>query len=558
MKILVVLSRVPFPLDRGDKLRAYNQLKYLSLNNEIYIFCLNDNPLSKYYGGKLDFITEICVANFSKKDALIGMVKSLFDLTPFQVGYYTHKKNQKLFQDYLEKIKPDVVYNQLLRTGKYIAENYPKVLDYQDCFSLNTKLKASKVPFPLNLFYLQEAKRLKKYEQTIFYKFEKCSIISENDLAVMPIIQKNEIAVISNGIANSFLTFKNHFKEEYDILFVGNMSYIPNIDAVKHLVKDIMPLVWQKDSSVKLHIVGASPTKAVKNLSSNNVKIHGRVEDVRIYYAKAKIFVAPMQIGTGIQNKILEAMALSIPVITTELCNKSLKAQNTEHLLIADTPQENANRILYLLNNPEEAQNLGQRGHDFVRKKFNWGFFSNILNSLLLNSIAIRDTNPFLSLKTDLKKVPSLKKPEKTDVDLLPLDSQIEWIQSEIHSITTNLDSTLLEFNSASFKYNKIQYQTDQIQSQLSKAQSQLSRIQSHLNKTGGEPLKIQHELRQIRYSLVNLQSKLSRLKNDLSKKHSLPNKTLYSSTSNNPEEEDNLKNSIGNISDSLKYLDKK
>ena len=120
MKILVVLSRIPYPLDKGDKLRAFYQIKELAKNNDVYLFCLNNSAINpKAETILLSFVKKICIGQFNKFDSILGMTKSLYDGTPFQTGYFSHKKNIKKLISFCKKINPDVVYYQFVRTAKY-------------------------------------------------------------------------------------------------------------------------------------------------------------------------------------------------------------------------------------------------------------------------------------------------------------------------------------------------------------------------------------------------------------------------------------------------------
>jgi len=136
------------------------------------------------------------------------------------------------------------------------------------------------------------------------------------------------------------------------------MGYPPNINAAEYLVRKILPVVIKRKPDIKLLIAGANPHLRVSVLKSANVEVSGWVSDMRECYAAAKIFIAPMQIGTGLQNKLLEAMAMQVPCITSALANQALKAAENEEILIADTPAEYANCIIDLLNNPNLAEKI--------------------------------------------------------------------------------------------------------------------------------------------------------------------------------------------------------
>ncbi|MDD2529793.1 MAG: glycosyltransferase [Bacteroidales bacterium] len=384
MKILVVLSRIPYPLDKGDKLRAFHQIKELAKNNDIYLFCLNNTKINPKSETILKtFVKEIIIGQFNKWDFILGMTQSLLDGTPFQTGYFTHKKNIKKFTYFSKKVNPDVIYYQFVRTAKYSNINYPKVLDFQDALSTNMKRRASKSSFLLKCLFNIEAKRLQKYEAKMFDIFNKLTIIVETDKKEIKHPSQDEITVISNGVDDSYFNYKNNNNKEFDIIFSGGMSYAPNSVAAIFLATEIMPLVWEKLPNIKLVIAGANPTTSVQCLSSENIKVTGWVDDMKEYYAKSKIFVAPMQIGTGLQNKLLEAMAMKLPCISSPLANEALGATHNENILIASSPKEYADSIINLLQNPSLADQIAQKGNNFVRENYRWETYGSQLESIL-------------------------------------------------------------------------------------------------------------------------------------------------------------------------------
>lgn len=384
MKILIVLSRIPYPLDKGDKLRAFHQIKELSKNNNVYLFCLNNKPIDpKAKNILLNFAKDIAISNFNKLDSFLGILKSLFDGTPFQTGYFSHKKNIKQFNAFCEKVNPDVIYYQFVRTAKYSKQNYPKVLDFQDALSTNMRRRASKSKLLTKWFFNLEAQRLQKYEAKMFDVFDKLTIIVEADKKEIQHPNQNEIIIIPNGVDDSYFEYRNNIPKEFDIIFSGAMSYAPNIIAANYLAKEIMPLVWKRLPNATLVIAGANPTPSVQGLNSKNIKVTGWVEDMKEYYAKSKIFIAPMQIGTGLQNKLLEAMAIGLPSITSSLANNALGATHNDNILIADTTKEYANSIITLLQNPTLANQIAQKGNDFVRKNYRWETYGKRLEDIL-------------------------------------------------------------------------------------------------------------------------------------------------------------------------------
>lgn len=387
MKILVLLSRVPYPTEKGDKLRAFNQIKQLSKHHEIILFALNDMPLHKEAIDTLKpYCSEIKISNLSKFTILLNLIKSLFNGNPFQVGYFYTIRAQKEVNALIKKHKPDHIYCQLIRTAEYVKEHtdIPKTLDYMDVFSKGMERRSYTAPFYLKPIFRLEHKRLLHYEHAIFDYFQNKVIISEQDKNLIPHPKNSEISVISNGVDTDYFKPLER-KKEFELLFNGNMSYPPNVESVEYLVKNILPLVLKKYPDVRLLISGTSPSQKVYALRSRYVFVSGWTKDIRDNFSKSKILVAPMQISIGLQNKLLEAMAMNIPCITSSLANNALGAENGRSILVADKPEEYAQHIIMLLENENEVKEIATNASDFVLQNYNWESTTKKLEMLLSN-----------------------------------------------------------------------------------------------------------------------------------------------------------------------------
>jgi glycosyltransferase involved in cell wall biosynthesis len=261
----------------------------------------------------------------------------------------------------------------------------PKTLDYQDVFSKGVERRMATCPFYLKLVLKLEYKRLCKYENELFDDFDNKTIISYPDREFIPHPERNKIVVVTNGVDTDY--FKPlEIQKKYDLIFTGNMNYPPNVKAAIFLGKEILPLIQKSFPNLTLVLAGASPHKQVLELQEKNIEVTGWTEDIRPYYASAKVFVAPMQIGTGLQNKLLEAMAMKIPCITTPLANKALRAKEGEEILVGETASELAEHAIYLLNHPEIANQIAMKGYEFVHQNFNWESATKKLEYLITNT----------------------------------------------------------------------------------------------------------------------------------------------------------------------------
>jgi sugar transferase (PEP-CTERM/EpsH1 system associated) len=377
MKLLVLLSRFPFPLDKGDKLRAYHQLRYLTERHEICLFALSDEPVTAEAEAAVRPLCRggVHVHRVYKPGIAANMARALATGRPLQVGYFYDAAAQKQVDELLRTFRPQHVYCQLIRMAEYLrphAGQLPMTLDYMDVFSAGMARRATQAPQWQRPVFALEAKRLTDYEADAFGWFAHHTIISDQDRQLIHHPQRNEIRVVLNGIDTANFQPMPEVAKEYEVLFCGNMSYHPNVDAAAFLAEEIMPLVWKQLPAARLLVAGTTPAPRVLALASERVVVSGWVPDIRAAYASARVFVAPMRVGTGLQNKLLEAMAMQLPSVTTPLANNALGGHNGQELRVAESAADLAAAIINLLTDVESAAALARRGQDFVKARYTW------------------------------------------------------------------------------------------------------------------------------------------------------------------------------------------
>jgi glycosyltransferase involved in cell wall biosynthesis len=217
--------------------------------------------------------------------------------------------------------------------------------------------------------------------------FDHHAIISAQDRDLLYHPQRDQVVVIPNGVDTAYFS-PREAEKKYDLLFTGNMNYPPNIDSVLFLVQHVLPLVRKERPSTSLLISGVDPTPRVRELARQDplITVSGWVKDIRDAYASAVVFAAPMQIGTGLQNKLLEAMAMHMPCVTSALANNAVGAQHGHSILIGRDPQEYATHILRLLNDDAERERIATNGFHFVRQTFDWDRNADALDALISSS----------------------------------------------------------------------------------------------------------------------------------------------------------------------------
>ena len=354
MKLFVITSRIPFPLDKGDKLRIYHQLKELSKHHKIYL-CAIKSPLSKEHKISREILNEFCeevyFINQSLLLTLFSLLKSFFNALPFQTALFTEFRAKKRVNHLIDKIEPDHIYCQLTRAAEYVKDRKEtKTIDYMDAFSKGMERRALKSNIFTKWLYKWESSKQKNYEKSIFEVFNTHTIISEEDKKHISHPKSDQIHIVPNGVDFNHFSPKNA-KPKYDLVFVGNMGYAPNVDAAVFLCHDILPKIHEKIPNAKILIAGAQPTVKVTNLKSDHVEVSGWIEDIRKAYSESKIFIAPMRMGTGLQNKLLEAMAMEKACITTPIANNALKAPEGT-ILVGETALEFC--LLYTSPSPRD------------------------------------------------------------------------------------------------------------------------------------------------------------------------------------------------------------
>ena len=386
MKIIVVLPRFPYPLEKGDKLRAYNQIRSLSkLGHEVYLFCVSHDKVTEQQIEVMNsYCKEVVVVRLNRLVSCKNALRNFLASKSIQIGYWDSKRSRRAYKALEKRVAPDVIYSQMVRTMPLVARSsVPKVMDFQDALSLNMERHMAHCRRGLRHFaYHFEFKMLRSTEYNAFKIFDALTIISEPDSDAIPHRKNGEIKIIPNGVDFDYFQPLEREKK-YDVVFCGNMQYAPNVDASCYLAEKVMPHVWKVLPEATLLLAGATPVKAVQRLASDKVFVSGSVDDIRECYASARVFAAPMRLGSGLQNKLLEAMSMRMPCVTSTVANGALGAENGREILIGDNAEEVASHIVRLLQSREECDTLAQNGYDFVHRSYSWESFGSKLADVL-------------------------------------------------------------------------------------------------------------------------------------------------------------------------------
>ncbi len=396
MNILYLAHRIPYPPNKGDKIRSFNEIKYLASKQTIDLICLADDPqdllqkeaLQKYC--RKVFVYPISTT-WSKMRGLAG----LFSGKSISVAYFYRRAVQQIFNQWIGSGRYDAIMCFSSSMAEYIFRSNllhtagqgstsgirPRlIMDFCDIDSDKWLQYSLDANFPMKQVYQTENIRLQSYEEKIYQSFDSSIVVSDLEKTVFLKIcpQAQDLIVIPNGVDTEYfapeqgpeLTFKNG---NPTLVFIGAMDYHANVDGVCWFCDEILPDLLKTFPDLQFYIVGRNPTQAVKKLDTlQHVHVVGDVEDIRPWYQKADVFVVPLRKGRGVQNKVLEAMAMGRPVVSTSRANGGIRADNQNDLIIADSAEEFTASIIDLLNNIDKRRQLSENARQFVIVNFNW------------------------------------------------------------------------------------------------------------------------------------------------------------------------------------------
>lgn len=380
MKILFITSRLPYPPDRGDRLRAYNFLRAFSREHSVALLSFTE---SKEENQRISSFQALCsrieiVTLPGWQSKLNVLVYGMWSRTPLQVLYYRSRKFQVLLDKMVNEFCPDIIFVHLFRVAPYI-EKYShlyRVIDFTDVISSEIKQSLCYRSFFWRMLYRIEGKRIKRIESYLADTLNESWVIStfERD-KLRALSSASQIVVIPNGIdQDRFFPANKVQKQEGLVIFVGHMGGYHNSDAVCYFIDDILPKIREMVPNVRFRVVGPciegfqSQVKSV----SYNVEFAGYTDDLNPELNRAIVFVAPLRFAAGIQNKILEAMVVGLPVVTTSCGNSGLQAEHGKEIFVEDTPDHFAERVAELLRDEELRKKIGFAGREFVISRFSW------------------------------------------------------------------------------------------------------------------------------------------------------------------------------------------
>jgi polysaccharide biosynthesis protein PslH len=387
-KLLYLVHRLPYPPNKGDKVRSFHLLKHLTQEHRVFLGTFIDDPADEAY---LDTVRALCpdlfVARLQPRRAKLRSLLGLLTGQSLSQHYYQNAGLQRWVQQTLAEHDIDAVVIFSSVMAQYIKTQSapPMLVDFVDVDSAKWTQYAADHRWPLSWLYRREGERLLAYERSVAQRAQHSFFVTDNEANLFKRLapeNASKVDAISNGVDAEFFSpdpdrpspFGNAVNQapQIPLVFTGAMDYWPNIDAVTWFVADMLPSLRQQWPQLCFYIVGRSPPPAVQALAGPGVVVTGTVPDVRPYLQHAAVVVAPLRVARGIQNKILEAMAMARPVVASESCAQAIHAETGTDLLDATSPADFITQISALLASAEHSARVGAAGRNRVLSDYSW------------------------------------------------------------------------------------------------------------------------------------------------------------------------------------------
>lgn len=387
-QILFLCQRIPYPPDKGDKIRSYRVLEHLLSRGDVHLgFFVDDENDWQHIDHLESICTSVFAVGLNPMWARLRSGQALASGNPLSQSYFHDRKLKSWVDELLASDRFDTAVIFSSAMAQYVA-HHPScpsklIVDFVDVDSDKWLQYAASTSGLSRWIYSREAKTLLAFDREIGKLADACSFVSEQEAALFrtlaPELAETTVT-ISNGIDVDFFSpdlmktslVPDSYGRGPNLVMTGHMAYWPNVDAAMWFAAEILPLVQQHRPNARFHIVGSSPTSKLEKLGQrNDIHVSGRVDDVRPYLQHSSLIVAPMRIARGIQNKVLEGMAMGKCVVTTSQGLEGIDAEPGQHLLLADDAHHFAKTIVQALKDAHTAR-IGARAREHVAASYNW------------------------------------------------------------------------------------------------------------------------------------------------------------------------------------------
>lgn len=394
-EILFLCHRIPFPPDRGDKIRSYHILKHLAKVAPVHVGCFADDDRDMSFAPALSDIAESHCLLRRDRSKLAAGISGLLKGQPMLVSMFEHSALHHWVRERLKSrpIRAIVTYSaQMAHFVPPLDPGIRFIMDFVDFDSAKYAAYGAAGTGPMAWVNRREGRRLFDFEKQVAARADICCFVTEAEAEMFRQasgLGSDRIVAVDNGVDLAYFDpDAKHVPVEKPagplIVFTGQMDYRPNIEAVESFAHETLPLVREKHPDAIFAIVGRKPTDAVKALAEmSGAIVTGEVADVRGWLIAADVVVAPLRIARGVQNKVLEALSMARPVVASPQAAEGIDAQDGAHFLIAANPHEEANSIIRLLSDPLEAERLGTAARGQMEQRYRWSATLARLDGLL-------------------------------------------------------------------------------------------------------------------------------------------------------------------------------
>jgi sugar transferase (PEP-CTERM/EpsH1 system associated) len=377
VKILYVCHRFPFPPKRGGKIRPFNTIRHLSRQHEVTVASIARSDAEATEGeGLARHCAHYEMARVQSAVQALRMVARVPTSTPSSMGYFYSAQLARQVRGLLCRQRFDLVFVHCSSVAQYVekVQGVPKILDFGDMDSQKWLEYARYKPFPLSGGYWLEGRKLAREERRLASRFDMCTATTQ---AEWETLEGYGTGVASgwfpNGVDSTYFAPSEEPYRPDTIAFVGRMDYYPNQQCMLNFCATILPRLRAVRPGLELLIVGADPSPAIRRLGKlAGVTVSGSVPDVRPFLRRAALMVAPLNIARGTQNKILEAMAMGVPVVASRVAAGGVDASSPQHFLVASTPEEYTVAILRVIQSPAERRRLSVAGRQRMLSHHDW------------------------------------------------------------------------------------------------------------------------------------------------------------------------------------------
>jgi polysaccharide biosynthesis protein PslH len=376
MRILCLTSRLPYPPDRGDRLRAFHVLRTLSAEHELTLLSFVEAAGEHRHLEQLRAICrDVRVVERGRAASLRSALANAWRSQPLQVSYYRSAAMRSLVAETLRTGAFDLAYIHLFRMVPYLPPGCVpyRIVDLTDVISSEVHRSLRHRRLPSRAVWAVEGRRIDRFER-FAAAADEVWLISERERAILAgRCPAARIEVVPNGVDCEHFHPGACDEDPRSLLLTGHLGVLHNVDAAIHLVEDVLPLVRQEVPDCRLRLVGTDPSAAVRRLASRpGVEVTGWVADLNLELNRAAVFVAPLRFSAGVQNKLLEAMAAGRPVVTSPHVAAGIGAAPGRDLLVAEDARATARFVVDLLADPGLRRRIGEAGRVFVRERYSW------------------------------------------------------------------------------------------------------------------------------------------------------------------------------------------